>query len=191
MEMNKGKIKLYHGTSLESADKIMREGFKDRVSAGVNNWEGNDSQAGFVYFTRAYPFFYGMSAAKDSDDMASVLMVEVDAMDMCPDEDFLRYYAEYAFPVGEPINLKEFQHYGRDCLEHLGNVAVSLEKIPAVIGRKDFSIKEMCQYSDPSMSPLNYKFCGQYYRDLTDKWWNGGDWKSVSMVDSLRSAINN
>ncbi|KKL61808.1 hypothetical protein LCGC14_2191630, partial [marine sediment metagenome] len=56
----------YHGTSKENADDILKNGFKDRVNAGKKNWDGKIlSQAGFIYLTRAYPFFYGMNACDD------------------------------------------------------------------------------------------------------------------------------
>ena len=54
-----------------------------------------------------------------------------------------------------------------------------------ILGSKEFQVRDMFAYSDPSMSPLNYKILGEYYRQLTDKWWNGEDWQSLNTTDYL------
>jgi hypothetical protein len=176
-----GKVLLYHGTSEKNADKILSEGFKDRLGSGVRNWKGNIlSQAGFVYLTRAYPFFYGMNATK-SKEKCAVIQVEVDEKDLYPDEDFLRHGGVKE----KKIDLRDYKKYGKLSLEKLGNVAVEPQDILRIIGKKLFDASEVYMYSDPSMSPLNYMFCGSYYRRLTDTWWEGGDWKKITMMDDF------
>ena len=175
------KIELYHGTSAEAADLIMQHGFKDRVAAGRRNWDGHIlSKAGFVYLTRAYPFFYAMNAAGESE-IASVLKVTVDTDDLYPDEDILRFGGV----KGTVANMRKYKHFADIALEKLGNVAIKPEDISHTIGRKDFKIAEMWQYSDPAMSPLNYQVLGGYYRKLTDTWWDGGDWRSVDQTAEI------
>jgi hypothetical protein len=169
-------IKLYHGTSVVNADRIMAGGFKDRVEGGNKNWDGKVlSQAGFVYLTRAYPFFYGMAASKENDEMASVIKVQVRIDDLYPDEDVIR------LGIGreKDIDIRDYKQYAELSLEKLGNVAIQPDKIVKILGRKDFSLGEMIRYSDPSMTPLNYRILGQYYRDLTDRWWSGDDYSKV------------
>jgi len=179
-----GKILLYHGTSEKNADRILSVGFKDRIGSKVKNWTGKiRSQQGFIYLTRAYPFFYAMNATKGKE-MCAVIQVEVDESDLYPDEDFLRFGGV----EDEKIDLRDYKEYGELSLAKLGNVAVEPQSIVRVIGKKTFKTKEVFMYSDPSMSPLNYMVCGKYYRDLTDTWWEGGDWKNVSMSDSIATS---
>jgi len=178
---------LYHGTSMKNADEIMKNGFKDRIGSGRKNWDGLGlSQKGFVYLTRAYPFFYAMQAAEDKDEFASVLRVEADNRDLYPDEDFLRQ----AFKKEKRYDIKKFKLYGVNSLTYLGNVAIEPRNIIKIIGRKDFEPKVMWGYSDPSMTVLNYQILGEYYRALTDKWWNDEDWKSLQTIDFIKKLGN-
>lgn len=180
------KVELYHGTSMESADSIMRHGFKDRVGAGKKNWDGVVlSKVGFVYLTRAYPFFYAMNAA-GGHERASVLKVVVDTDDLFPDEDYIRGSG----CLRKRIALKHYKHLADASLKYLGNVAIRPEKVGKVVGRKDFWVNEMWQYSDPSMSQMNYAMLGEYYRELTDTWWAGGDWQAVDQTASIQKALS-
>lgn len=181
------KIELYHGTSKENADLILKEGFKDRVEANKRNWDGRIlSQAGFVYLSRVYPFFYGSNASPDNEKEASVLKVVVDTKNLYPDEDVLRHAG-----IEGDIDLEDYKHHGKLSLKALGNIAVRPEHIEKILGRKDFNVFEMAMYSDPSMSPINYKIMGGYYKKLTDTWWKGGDWKGVEQMDSIIKAMKN
>lgn len=172
-------MKLYHGTSLACAEAIQKDGFKDRVGAGVSNWGEKSGQEGFIYLTRAYPFYYGQ-AASGEDKMAAVLQVEVDQNEFYPDEDFLTYVG-----LDDPQNIEKYKHLGWESYQRLGNVAVKPEAIKAILGRKDFSVLEMFRFSDPSMSPMNYQILGEYYRQLTDKWWAGEPYEHLKTYDFL------
>jgi len=172
---------LYHGTSVNNAHQILREGFRDRVLGGKSNWSGKViSQSGFVYLTKAYPFFYASNAAKENEIQGVVIKVEVDEKDLYPDEDILRFNK-----VKGKIDIRNYKEYSVLSLEELGNVAVKPEDIKKIIGMKTFDIATMIFYSDPSMSPMNYMFLGKYYCMLTDTWWNDGDWKSINKFNMI------
>jgi len=174
-------IELYHGTSVKNAKEILANGFKDRIASGVKNWDKEfESMAGFVYLTRAYPFFYAMNAAEEEDETTAVLKVIVDEDDLYPDEDFLR-----SNNVKDADNIAKYKQYGLLSLEKLGNVAIKPEMIVDVIGMKEFKPSEMWRYSDPSMSTLNYMILGGYYRNLTDMWWEGKGISNIDMNDEI------
>lgn len=170
------KVQLYHGTSLRNADSIMRHGFKDRVGAGKSNWKGKiTSQAGYVYLSSAYVFYFAMAAAKGRK--ASVIKVEVDTDDLYPDEDLLHFVGLEESSYRDKLHL--FKHAAERSLNELGNVAIRADSPIKILGRKDFDTHEMWRWSDPSISPMNYAILGKYYRTLTDTWFDGGDWQSL------------
>lgn len=172
------RITLYHGTSVANADAIMTEGFKDRVGSGRSNWEGDAlSIEGFVYLTSAYAFYFAQCAAA-GDEKASIIKVEIDVADVYPDEDILRFFGDGS------RELEKRKDLGQVSLERLGNVAVKPDRI-RIVGRKDFSVGEMWRYSDPSISPLNYKILGGYYRKLVDTFFEGGDWRALEKKISI------
>jgi hypothetical protein len=182
------KIQLYHGTSVQNADRIMKIGFRDRVGAKTKNWDGKIiSMRNFIYLTRAYPFYFATNAANENDKRASVIKVEVDLKDLCPDEDWLRIRGV----VRKKLNLSNYKHLTKFALKELGNVAIHKDSLIKILGRKDFNYLEMCRYSDPSISILNYRFCGEYYRQLTDKWWNDEDYKSLNQTSLLSQNTTN
>jgi hypothetical protein len=180
-------IQLYHGTNVKNAKRILKEGFKDRNESKKKNWsEELSGQFGFVYLTRAYPFYYAMNAANE-ENKASVLLVEVDVDDLYPDEDFLREVR--IRDKDKKIDIRKFKDFGALSLEKLGNVAIKPSKIKRIIGHKTFDTREMIWCSDPSMTTINYRLLGNYYRKLTDTWWKGGDWKNVNQTESLLETI--
>ena len=184
--MNSKIITLYHGTSIANADKIMASGFLPRNISGNSNWKGvQESQPDLVYLTRAYPFFYGMSASGD-DKRASVIKVEVDVNDLYPDEDFLTQCLKNLISKeSESFDVKLFKRFGEMSLEKLGNVAIEPKNIKRIIGRKDFNVMDMLRYSDPCMNTMNYRFCGAYYRELTDNWFEGKPYEHLNAITYL------
>jgi len=76
------KYIFYHGTSEENAKKIMQEGFKLGQKA---NWKVK-SKDGFVYFSSAYAPFYAM---KHSTRKLALIKVEIDSIDLYPEDDWL------------------------------------------------------------------------------------------------------
>ncbi len=186
------KAILYHGTSPDNADRIMRDGFKDRSRSGVSNWEGKvRSLKDHIYLTRAYPFYFASCATKKGDT-ASVIKVEVDVDDLYPDEDFLKYAG---IPEKEyRINIDGYRHVAMLSLKKLDNASIRAGAPIKVLGRKDFSLKQMFWHSDPTITLMNSSILGDYYRRLTDAWWNGDpNWEETErfagekkMIDDLK-----
>lgn len=153
----------------------MQEGFKDRSKANTKNWEGKHlSKEDFVYFTIAYPFFYGSNAADDKDSKAAVIKVEIDEQYLYPDEDFLRQATHAEDGI---IEIKNYKHVGEKSLEMMGNVAVKdLDKIK-IISMKEFDVVEMSLWCDPCMTIMNFRILGKYYTNLVENWYNDRKWQ--------------
>ena len=181
-------ITLYHGTSIKNADKIMKKGFAIRKDEG--NWkEEYISKEDFVYFTSAYPFFYGSNASGEKDKKASVIKIEIDEEYLYPDEDFLIQASGSKMELNTEIDIDNYKHYGMDSLNKMGNVAIKdLDEIK-IISRKDFDIVEMALWCDPCMSIMNFMIMGEYYKTLTKNWFNGKKWK-VEFMSFLNSKNN-
>jgi hypothetical protein len=172
-------IQLYHGTSTKNADKIMQSGFKQKKS----NWEGKiESKKGFIYLTSAYSVYYGSQAAKEGDKFGSIVKVEVNSKDLYPDEDYIwfKHGIEH-----DQINLEEYKHLGLESLEKMGTCSIKLGSTIQVLGRKDFVIGEMYQYSDPSVSPMNYGILGAYYRELSRRIYEGEELETLLIASWL------
>ena len=134
--------------------------------------------------TIAYPFFYGGNAAKENDSKAVVIRVEVDEKDLYPDEDFIiQVLKQQGNDIEKIDSIEDYKDNGLNSLKHMGNVAVKPDKIK-VLDMKEFDITEMCIWCDPSMSIMNFKILGGYYKSLVNNWYNGREWK-LSMNDYL------
>lgn len=75
-------MKLYHGTSGQTARIIKKEGFKPDKRY---NWNVK-SKKGFVYLSVAYAPFYAM---RHNTNELAIIKVEVDTKDLYPEDDFL------------------------------------------------------------------------------------------------------
>ena len=176
---------LYHGTSPENADIIMKEGFKPRGETGKSNWDHTlPSQEDFIYLTIAYPFHFATAASTGS--IASVIQVEVDEDDFYPDEDFIRQGCKFDNEV--EIDITQYKNCGLLSMIHLGNCAVLPEAIK-VIGRKDFKVSDMIYYSDPTISLMNFKIMSEYYKELTKRWWNDEDYQNINQSEMITKAL--
>ena len=165
---------LYHGTSINNAKRIMKEGFKSREICNKSNWKGKYlSQKDFIYLTVCYPFFYGANAGEEENDRAVVIKVEVDEEDLYPDEDFIRQASDA--PEKE-VYIRNYKYLGKESLKYLGNVAVKANKIK-ILDSKEFDITEMVLWCDPSMSIMNFKILGKYYTELVANWYADRKWK--------------
>lgn len=157
-------MELYHGTSVESARKILKGGFKYGVKY---NWVGKiKSKKGLIYLSLAYAPYYAM-AAKSPSKMRAIVKVRVDKRNLYPDEDFL-----YATAIGSKVytpkfDLKQYKHLAGASLKYLGNVCAFPEDIK-VIGIREFNAERLFMVCDPSITPINYAIMGNYYRKLTE-----------------------
>lgn len=162
---------LYHGTSVDSARRILREGFRYGVKY---NWSGDiKSKEGFIYLSLAYAPFYS-ETAKSTSKMRAIVKVSVPINKLYPDEDFL-FHALKLKTQREmrDIDICQYKHAAKHSLQYLGNCAALPEDI-TVLGAREFDAKRLIYVCDPSISPIAYKVMGDYYKKLTDWIYKGG-----------------
>lgn len=184
-------MKLYHGTSTRYLDLLLRGGIKPKQDQDGEeergNWEHTNfpSRDDMVYLTVAYPFYFAMCAAGETSDREGekyqpvVLEVESDELDQDlfhPDEDFIaQVMAEQEKMSLEDChnyvleNLENWQHLWRESVEHMGNCAYMGTVPPNAIKRYCVFRSDQRPYLsmaflDPSISILNYRFCGEKHR---------------------------
>jgi hypothetical protein len=194
---------LYHGTSTQYKDRILREGLQPRAKTGVSNWSEQhdgmvESKPYLVYLTDAYPVYFALQASKEPHSLL-ILQVEVDEADLFPDEDFLAKVAhrQKMFPgkslceINPLLEPRENRHLALDCLRYNGVVAV--ESVPpdkivatAEIPGDDFGTI-LAIGGDSMPIPLNYKFLGGAYRSAIQALFVGGCKAAVDAMTAARS----
>ncbi|MEK6882781.1 MAG: hypothetical protein AABY22_24370, partial [Nanoarchaeota archaeon] len=60
--------------------------------------------------------------------------------------------------------------------DYMGNVAAHPEDVQ-ILGVRYFNGHLLIMKVDPVISPMNYKIMGQYYNELTEYIYNGGDFR--------------
>jgi len=183
-------MKIYHGTTKERAQSILREGF---TTNGKANWLV-PSRKDFVYLSLAYAPFFSISADSPGEDHAIVLC-EVDEEDLYPDDDFLM------LALGKPVytiedlaqvNFEDYKHAWTQSLDKLGSVSARFDRVRAI----DFTSYEglrMLTLCDPVIAPINYLLMGGYYRWLSDKLYAGNTTEDIlnNHVDKWSEQIVN
>ena len=180
------KIILYHGTSEKTAEKIMKEGFKPDQKY---NWKVK-SKKGFVYLSEVYAPFYALNATKS--DKLALIKVEVDSDDLYPEDDFImlaKGKPVYTQEELEKVDFEKEKPLWENSLHYLGNVAVKPDRIK-ILGMKAFDAKYLLFKFDPVISPINFKFMGNYYKELNDWIFKGNDIKKFKlfMQDEMERA---
>lgn len=179
-------MKVYHGTSSKNLKTILKNGLKPRGKS-KGNWDSFPSRNDMVYLTTAYAPYFAISSCKKMEK-ALVLEIDLDVLDrtdLYPDEDFVaQVLAHQQNSSIEDVhdyvrdNLEHFQHCFEDSLNGLGNIshkgivspsAVSRYCLIDIKSRSDLGM--MCL--DPSISIMNYRFCGNRYRSIIS--WLFGD----------------
>lgn len=181
-------MKLYHGTSDRYLDSILRHGIRPRGRRKKSNWDSYPSRADCVCLTNAYAaYFAEQSADRKKGERSLVIEVDVDETDsrLLPDEDFIAQAISTRLKVsiesvhrGIRDSLEGYAHHALDSLTGLGNVCLKGTVKPESITRYaivDFAKQqELWQFClDPSISLLNYRFCGDKYRSVIE--WLFGD----------------
>ena len=182
-------MRLYHGTSSKNLDSILSKGIRPR-GRKKGNWKGFPSRPDMVYLTNSYAPFFAIQSCVDGD-RGLIVEVEVDEAGLYPDEDFIAQVI--AAQEGRSIeevhdeirdDLESYKHHAKDSLEGLGNCShkgiVSSVKVSRLClvdfeKRSDLAIMSM----DPSISIMNYKFCGSKYRSVIS--WLFGDRKDFEL----------
>ncbi len=156
-------LELYHGTSAANARKIKISGF---VSDKACNWKVKSKQ-GFVYLSTAYAPFYAMTF---NVYKLALIKVQVDERDCYPEDDFLMAALgrkKYTQKELDEVDLENYKQYWSDSLKYMGNLAVKTNKI-TILGIRYFDGKKLVYKCDPVISTINFKFMGDYYKDLSD-----------------------
>jgi len=164
--------KLYHGTSVESARRIMKEGF---VPDKKYNWQVK-SKEGFVYLSKAYAPFYAMNAQSKSRKRA-IVGTCVPKQKLYPEDDFLmRALGKPVYTQEEldKINLESYKFLWKKSLEYMGNASAKPKDI-RVMGSQEFDAEGLIMTCDPVVGPENYMICGEYYKSLTKWLYEGKD----------------
>ena len=175
---------LYHGTRASALPSILADGLRPRA-ARRGNWKHSvESNPQAVYLTNAYPLYFAASAARQKDAALLILELSGGALDlelMAPDEDFLeqatRGSPNFAAAGGDMKArtrwfrrraLRDFSHYWRDSLRHLGT-CTCYGRVPAQAVTRYAVVPirhPLVRASDPTITLMNYKIMGGYYRQL-------------------------
>lgn len=136
--------RLYHGTSEEHLDSILKNGLQPRGDRH-SNWEGQPSRTDCVYLTTNQ----GFGAARSTSNSSRIVVFEIPLIfipfdEFLPDEDFIADYragneagsATYHDLIG-PVRdeLEDYRHHWGDSLCLMGTVAHQGEILPSNISR--------------------------------------------------------
>lgn len=176
-------MKVYHGTSERHAKKIIREGIVPRGLKNGNWAHSVPSNPNAVYFTVAYGLHFAKGCAKDGERLA-VFEFDLDMLNherLAPDEDFLEQVTRQdakCKKAGKNMKartmwfrkraLTEFRHHWSSSIQHMGTATYYGTVPPEALLRVSYvpHAHALAHMSDPSISPMNYKLMGTYYRNL-------------------------
>ena len=167
-------MKLYHGTSERNLEKLLKDGLAPR-GEGITNWKEYPSRPDMVYLTQAYALYFAISASDTDTERCLIMEIDTTKLNQTkffPDEDFLAQEAG-SLMMHEFFRDNIFDHKKRwkDSLLQLGNVAYRGKVHPYAFSRYclfDAKVRPEIAMNalDPTISIMNYKFCGPKYRRL-------------------------
>ena len=174
-------MKLYHGTSDRYLSSILQHGLRPRGRRKNSNWKTYPSRHDCVYLTQAYaPYFAEQATNIEKGERSLIIEVEIDEHDerLLPDEDFISQALASQLKVSiESVHegvrncLEGYAHHAIDSLHGLGNACIKGRVFPEAIARyaivdftKQTELWQVCL--DPSISIMNYRFCGEKYRSV-------------------------
>jgi len=175
---------LYHGTSYKNLNSILKNGIRPRGKR-KGNWKEYPSRPDMVYLTNAYAPFFAIQSSKDKALILELDPAFLNQKSFYPDEDFIaqaiatqQNLSIEDVHCGIRENLEDYQHHAVDSLNGLGNIchkgtvplsAISRYCVIDIKERADLVMSAI----DPSISLMNYRFCGSRYRSIVS--WIFGD----------------
>lgn len=199
---HQGRMHLYHGTSTEHLESILRNGIQPREVTGLpSNWERDvPTMPGYVWLTAAYAVYYAVEAAGEGHD-AVILRVDWDRLTLFPDEDFIAghtsdntresWIAERA--KTDPADYKELWSLS---LERSGNVCTPSVPASAILDHRVIPIEGNGQLLlntgyDAVPTELNYSTdCGELYRRCLDAYFENALADMPGVVESIQEDIH-
>lgn len=189
-------MKIYHGTNELHLRSILREGLRPRGSK-KGNWKDYPSRYDMVYLSTAYAPYFSLMGM----DKPIVFEVETDKLYeelLHPDEDFIAQTVATAKGVSiksvhEHVrrNIEKYQGTWRMSIDNMGTCCYQ-GRIPlyAITRYVTWDISSQSHVSimagDPTITPMNYQFCGDKYRNLIA--WLFGDEKELQPMMCLHDA---
>ncbi len=178
---------LYHGTAAINIPGIEQDGIRPR-GHGQGNWAKLPSHPDMIYLSTAYAPYFAVAACENMDDTIGAIL-EIDARELdrtrlYPDEDFIREVLtdDSADPDRwRPLWAASLKAMGNCCFR--GRIPPELITRYAVIDWRRRPWLWLA-VADPSISVMNYRLCGRYYRQLTA--WLFGDRKTLPEVQRAR-----
>ena len=173
---------LYHGTTTEHIEDILKNGIKPRYDRGIGNWENAPSRRDMVYLTNSYaPFFAHQQCDAEFDNQPVVIEVDVPVKKLYPDEDYLEQFTRIDPAWAETVekftmeqrtewfknNLLEYKEFGLQSLEQLGNCCFKgIIRPKNIIRYTVLDGPRVLQYSDPTITLINQRLLGERYQKI-------------------------
>lgn len=175
---------LYHGTSARHRAAILRNGLVPRGRRKSNWTHSVVSASDRIYLTDSYPIYFAFSATTPGvKEDGMVIEVDTDMMNdhrFVPDEDALEQATRGRDQI--PGSMKErtvryrelapmYSQFADESLYALGTCAYMGAIEPQHISRLAIithdKLVELSLRFDPTITIVNYHFCGERYREAT------------------------
>jgi hypothetical protein len=180
-------MKLYHGTNSVSAMNALQNGILPRNLSKKSNWDHSvQSNKDCVYLTTAYAPYFAIQAANSIEgSFPAIIEIDTDLLDidyLVPDEDALEQATRKTDDLPKLWSMnRRTRHYRKHLMkfaEHwewslkaIGNCAymgvVPASAITRVVVINHIKQSILMHMSlDPSISIMNFRFCGDKYVQL-------------------------
>jgi len=194
---------VYHGTSAENVDDILKNGIQPRENTNKSNWTDIESISNHVYLTRIYSLYFGMCAVDNlSDENIAIFEVDLNSLDedlLYPDEDFIEQGIRHSeininphnsYDKNEDIiqrtksireNIRFYDDLWLNSLQSLGNISYN-SHIPTNIIRRVAIIDAPPAFLiniDPTITIQNAMVMSDKYKAYTEFVFN----KNLSLED--------
>jgi len=184
---------LYHGTREKLLGTVLQKGLSSRGRRRGNWTHTVSSNPNAVYLTTAYAIHYAQAAVKTKGEKLLLLEIDVDDLDewqLAPDEDFLEHVTVsdpgFSHVHAWPDMAKrtrwfrrrargDYAHHWEDSLRGLGTCAY-YGSVPAAAIKRCALLPvgdRLSLMSDPSITLINYRIMGHFYRQLTQYVFDG------------------